>query len=973
MDKRKYLLSIWEQKTRIICAAVLIALLCAGYAAYNRKWSGIRPFETSIQLEEARMSVNTVQGDTYVVDQSCNRILKLDREGKVCAVIPGGNEKKAFCYAVSIQPAKDGGFYLLDHMKSDHKNSFTGERIHKFEADGKHSAVIYQETYDEKQWLCNTKILLNMDGVIHAVRSDHTGLTLINMEKEEDAVQYPFENADRLIKDYTIKPGTGILYFLTKRGEIGFFPAGGQQASYIYKSNWNEEKRILSALSFTSDGQLYVTDTKNREICKVDEGNINTYLELEDYFYDVRVLNGFTVCGVKGIYDIKDSGTICRDTFPLTKGLMAGKLLYYASCCYLILFLSAAVIAALKYIHLRGTPVMQASTAFLAVIFGFTILFSMITIKNVNERFTEEMILRARTAAEIIAENIPSKAFLALDRPEAFLSEDYEAVRKAVEKGFIDSNGERSDLYCVLYSMDGMEVLERYRLDESCGAGSVCPWEGVEESEIIQNREIRQYVGESTSEGSFIFVLVPILDESGNGCGLIEVGKNIEAFDEENRNLVLELFINIIALAAVLFMIVLELIIYIQSRKGYQREKEKSENVRVPASVWRMLVFLIFFITNISTGFLPILANHLAENMKETAIAPSVLAAVPISVEVLTGAVFSVYGSRVIQRMGQRKAGMMGAAFFLLGLCLRIFCQNFWLLTLGSAVQGCGWGLLLLIANINIAAEEDETVREEGFTGYSAAVQNGVNAGVVFGGFLLYWMDYQKVFLAGALLGLLVLWFVRIYIRDGETQEEKKETAKIPFVKFLFSPRVLLYFIGIVLPIAAAGYYMNYLYPVIGAQFGISETNIGYSYLIHAFFIMACGNVLTRYLTRRLAKKWVIVLSAALYTVSFLLTGWFQSVPALFLTLALLGIANSFGGPVQSSYFAELPEVAKYGYDRSVGILGLVSNLSETCGPFLFGCVLAAGLKQGLVIMASVILVLAVIFGVTGCSAKRRK
>lgn len=946
-------------------------ILCILYIRQNWKWSKTNLFSSSVEVGEARMAVNTMQGNFYIVDQSSSRILKVNDKGQLCGYISGGSSAEEFCYAVSIQPAEDGGFYLLDYLKDEDRVWYTGEVIRKFSADGKQEEIVYQTDYVNEKRTGITKIILNKDGVIHSVKSDSTGINLINLENTRDSIRYDFKDADRMIKDYTIEPKTGVLYFLTEHGEIGYFDKESKERRIIFKNNWEEEKRILSAVSFSGNGQLYLTDTLNQEICMLNDGKIKSFLKKDDYFYDIRVWNGFIVCGNKGIYQIQGDTIVYNDTFPLSGSLLTQKIFFITAFVYAVLFLTGSLVFVLRYIQKKGTPILQGSVIFLFGILTITTVFSMITMKNVKERFTEEMMLRAQTAADIIARNIPVRPFQALDRPEAFLTEDYDKVKEAVTKGFTSSFGGISDMYCVLYSIEEDKVWERFRLEEDHGCAYVCPWQPEDELEILKTKEAKQYERVATSEGIFIFVLVPIFDGNGNACGIIEVGKNVESFDKENRELIAELYINIIALAAVIFMIVLEALIYFQARKEYRTRKLKTKGAEVPVTVWRMIVFLIFFITNIPTGFLAIMATKMAENMEGYQIAPSVLAAVPISAEVLTGAVFSIYGNRVIRAVGQRRAGFIGAFLFLAGLFTRFLYQNLWVLALGSAIQGCGWGILLLIVNISIAREDGEEKREEGFTGYSTACQNGVNAGVVFGGFLLYWLNYRQVFFISTLLGLFVFWFVKVYFMDSRTAAEEDEKAGMPVWKFVLSPRVFIYFIGIVLPIVSAGYYLNYLYPVIGSEYGISESNIGYSYLINGLCIMLFGNVLTKYLTKRFSRKQVIILSSAIYAGAFILAGTVSGIPVLLLTMGLLGLADSFGGPVQSAYFAELPEVKAYGYDRSIGILGLVENLAETIGPFIFGYVLVAGLTKGLIFMAVIILTLAVLFGLVGIHTKR--
>ena len=103
------------------------------------------------------------------------------------------------------------------------------------------------------------------------------------------------------------------------------------------------------------------------------------------------------------------------------------------------------------------------------------------------------------------------------------------------------------------------------------------------------------------------------------------------------------------------------------------------------------------------------------------------------------------------------------------------------------------------------------------------------------------------------------------------------------------------------------------------------------------------------------------------------MVGISPSVPVLMIALVTLGISDSFGMSIQAAYFTNLPEVKEYGYEKSMGISNLVENLAETGGSFLFGYVLVIGLKEGLMLVAVLVLILALIFGVVGNGRRRRR
>ena len=80
------------------------------------------------------------------------------------------------------------------------------------------------------------------------------------------------------------------------------------------------------------------------------------------------------------------------------------------------------------------------------------------------------------------------------------------------------------------------------------------------------------------------------------------------------------------------------------------------------------------------------------------------------------------------------------------------------------------------------------------------------------------------------------------------------------------------------------------------------------------------------------------------------------------MALAILGVSDSFGLPLQSGFYADLPATKKYGYDKSMGIYNLVINVAQTIGPFVFSYVLIAGMRKGLSIVITSLVVLAALF-----------
>ena len=384
----------------------------------------------------------------------------------------------------------------------------------------------------------------------------------------------------------------------------------------------------------------------------------------------------------------------------------------------------------------------------------------------------------------------------------------------------------------------------------------------------------------------------------------------------------------------------------------------------------------LFFVTNIPKAFLPIYIMKQAETESVLGLSPALLVSIALSAEVLFGALTSFGGSVVLRWLGRRKTAIFGSILFGVGLTMRALIPTIASFIIGNAVMGAGWGFLLLIVQVMIA-EKDPEEKTEGFTGYTAASLSGVNCGVVFGAFLINWLNYQSVLMIIGVLSFTALLFSLLYIYDEKKTDaemavaegrEKKQAlgSGMSTARFLLSPHVLLYFIGIVIPVVAGGYFLAYLYPLLGENLGISETNIGYSYLLNGVCIICLGGFLTKQLTRRLGQKGSLALAAVLYAGAFLIYAVWPGISTLMVLLVLLGASDSYGLPAQSTYYTDMKEVQAYGYDKAMGVYSLFENMSQVFGSFIFGIIYVNGVAVGLTIAGGVIFAAAVLFFLFG-------
>jgi MFS family permease len=413
-----------------------------------------------------------------------------------------------------------------------------------------------------------------------------------------------------------------------------------------------------------------------------------------------------------------------------------------------------------------------------------------------------------------------------------------------------------------------------------------------------------------------------------------------------------------------MIIIIMELLVFIDGRRK-MIGPAAAEPSYVPVDMMRSATFLVYFIANISTGFLPLYARSMIAADSRTFLFPiEFLIAAPISADVLLGAVGSLLGDWIVGKLGFRRAAITGSAVITAGICLEAVSYDIFMLTAGFAVCGFGCGLILFLVHLRIAGEELGTEKDRGFAGVTVAMTSGINGGVVFGAFLINWLPQRAVLAVSAAVSLALLAFSARYMtkREISSLKEDAENGEIGLLRFISSPRAFLYLLGLWGPTIASGYFIIYLFPIVGFDLGIPESNIGYAFLLNSLIVVFFSSSLTRVASAKFGKPVSLALWTLLYAGSFAAFAFFRDIPALLFALVLMGFADSFGQSLSTSYYTELPEVVQYGYGKAIGISNVVDNIFQTVGPFVFSYALHVGLSRGLLQIAGGLAALSMVF-----------
>ena len=914
-----------KRKKQWILIIMLLLTVCSVFVVYaGREWMFTNPFKP-YTFSSVSYASGDGDGCTYVIDDSNRKILKISADGRLlwraCA------SDKSFLSAERVVADGDGNVYLHD-VRIEQGVQIASEGIVKLSSKGKYISTVASVEAEKGSVRRNIVGMVPTEHGVIYMQKEKEGILVSNTEQGSSKVFSVADAQDRILC-CAYDRDSDSLFYVTYDGKIYKYTDSGQDEEPL------KEREI--AYHVSAPGIL------------VSSTNYSVILwDGEDYeqFWDV----------------------------PLSGKLQVWNCLLWAACAVIVAAVLFFAVTLLKILVKKFSFYAKITMAVIGIIVGVAALFIGTLFPQFQSLLVDETYTREKFAASAVTNRLPADAFQRLEKPSDFMNEDYRQVRQVVRDVFFSDSDSSQDLYCVLYKVKDGTVTLVYTLEDICVSYPYdWEYEGTDLQEVMEQGATKTYATNSSS-GSFVFIHSPIRDKSGDIIGIIEVGTDMNSLTEKSREIQVSLIINLIAIMVVFFMLTFEVIYFIKGRQELKRRKQEEDNSRLPVEIFRFIVFLVFFFTNLTCAILPIYAMKISEKMSVQGLSPAMLAAVPISAEVLSGAIFSALGGKVIHKLGAKRSVFVSSVLLTAGLGLRVV-PNIWLLTLSALLLGAGWGVLLLLVNLMIVELPDEE-KNRAYAYYSVSSLSGANCAVVFGGFLLQWMSYTALFAVTAVLSVLLFLvankYMSKYTSDNEEENCETEDTHMNIVQFIFRPRIISFFLLMMIPLLICGYFLNYMFPIVGSEWGLSETYIGYTYLLNGIFVLILGTPLTEFFSNRGWKHLGLAAAAFIYAAAFLEVAMLQNIPSLLIALALIGVADSFGIPLLTSYFTDLKDVERFGYDRGLGVYSLFENGAQSLGSFVFGYVLVLGVGRGLIFVLILVSVLSAAFLISTTFAAHR-
>ena len=528
----------------------------------------------------------------------------------------------------------------------------------------------------------------------------------------------------------------------------------------------------------------------------------------------------------------------------------------------------------------------------------------------------------------------------------------------------------------------GVAYEEMYGLDEYLA-------KKVEDVPVLWNLRISSIVSDSdTVLDRENDALVSIPMEGAEGTLLVEAFISQEYIDEKMG----ELFLMFLATFIFCIVIIVEMtklpaMIDIRSRKDFNEPTEQnyeqiSSGVRI-ASFLRVLSNYMY---------LPYSAMLIKQwNQAVGGLSVGVTAALPLTMEsagqVIGAMLYPVWFKRPDRRSRLFFVACLGVmiavnvACFLTGSALTIILMRF--------IGGLSYSGFMHMLNLIVASgDETEERHQINLAQSNAGIIGGIMCGAGIGAIVAALAGYAFSYIISAAMFLLFGVFVlrmmpwrllerNAVLKERQVTESEEKFSLLDYVKVVFSPRVLQYFLLVMLPICFGDIYIVTLIPSMADAQG-STILLSYCYIFNGVAGFYFGPKLVELLGKRLGNSLCLVAVMALAAVALVVLGMPPFSVTVLVASTLLGMFDGFGSPMCTDGFLAIPTLKNRMTEVSaLAIYFTLSNVISVVAPVIIEVITEGNVSVALVALAGVYIACAVIFavlsGISSFGKNRRK
>lgn len=942
------------------------------------------PFSVYHQLEALSDVFVGKNNQLYIIENGKKNILVTDNTYQIQTSIAGNQRANGYFYASLICDDEDGNIYVADTLYKGEGTILEGERIFRYDNNGKKPVLLYEITYEDSsaaplQYGNILSIRVIENHLLFCVKTENS-LDIYKMDLSSQKVEsnsYPISTS---VNAAAINPATFTPVYCTRTGDIYQYNQTNDEFDCLLEGDGS----VLPWRIYIDNNIIYYSDLNSNQIFSIDidqfdinqfdtNRSVTSVLEADSIIYTANHKNNLTVTtDYAGIYVNDGTETIYLEELKLSNFPM--RVVVWITLFTLVLIILYIIFCMMQLIlkHLHDDVVQRVFTVcivslIVSSLVSFLILSSMLG--KQKQTVTNELGM----AADILITSIDKVQLAEITSLSDYKSQEYNSIKSTLDgitNSFYDSN---FYFYYIIYNHvdDKIYGVMDYE-DTMTTRHPFYDWEENEYTDVFKLDKSINIYNDISAYGSWSFTLKPLsYNADGSVASIIEVGTNMDQFQEEQNQLMQTILFTVVSSVIVIIMLMIEIIFFIHfvhEKKKRQKEVISLKNLAFHFPL-RILIFITYFADAMQDVFIAILLSKIYEPFFN--LPPSVGIALPMTLQLLMAALFAFFGGKLVNSLGIQKTLVTGYVFQLVGFTLCAATGNYLGILIGKFFVGSGSGLVTVTVN-TIAALGDETDSGKSFSDINAGILSGVTVGAGIGSVILTISNTQMIFVASACfvaIGLLLSFLCPEFKIAAEKHVDVKQ---INLFKFITDKRIFSFLALALLPFLITLSYREYYFPLYAENYGFNEVSVGRLYLFFGLMIIYIGPLLSNRIIEKLGGKNSVILSSALMGGSILIFGVMPSMTTAIIGIAVLSIAISFGYTAQSTYYSTLPSVSLYGEGRAMGVYSLFDNGGQTLGPMVYGLAMLFG-TAGILSIGIILTIFTILFFFINYSKKVKR
>ncbi|WP_022665978.1 MFS transporter [Desulfospira joergensenii] len=410
-----------------------------------------------------------------------------------------------------------------------------------------------------------------------------------------------------------------------------------------------------------------------------------------------------------------------------------------------------------------------------------------------------------------------------------------------------------------------------------------------------------------------------------------------------------------------------------QILKGAQKQIKAVSYIAI-----RPVMFLFLFGMDASISFIPLHMENLYTPIP--GFSKDLVMGLPISVKFFFTAICVFIGGIWVDRKGWHPPFRAGIGLAGTGFIYAFLVPGAVHFITAMAMVGAGFGLTMISSQGFVVNHVDSSRNTQGISLLFAGAYAGNICGSATGAILADRLGFPPVFAFSCMIMVITFLLALITLKESagspgpqnrddvipsKASRDGQDGLKIrQTIRFLFDKDVLCLVIFCSFPAAISIIgFMNYLCPIYLNRIGTSQSTIGRVFMIYGLCLVYLAPYIGKFVDRSGNSKKYLVISGLFGAVAFLIYQYLGHVPAVAVTIFLLGLSASYGGAPRRSYVLKLPVSKALGAGKAMGIFNSMTRIGQILGPFVFGwLILTFGIDKGLPLFGGGYLIMVVLF-----------